>query len=110
MNCKECDSIVTLIYSKLTNEKMEEKQLCFSCNFWQEFVEYDRPEPRYIIEGEHYIVLPEEPRTSLRGYGGKKFTIETDNGSILFTTNLWHQGTVPEHFRDRLPNNAKFIK
>lgn len=26
------------------------------------------------------------------------------------TTNLWHQGKIPEHYRGRLPDNAKWGK
>lgn len=32
-----------------------------------------------------------------------------ENGMIAETNQLWHQGTVPEHFYDLIPNNAVFI-
>ena len=45
-----------------------------------------------------------------RGYGGKGIKIKLHTGEIIVTNNLWHNGEVPKEFRDRLPDNAEFIK
>ncbi len=74
----------------------------------------ERGEPRAVrIDGCHYWIGEESPSTpnNQRGYYGKKFIIEffdKKRGRIK-TTNLWLNGTIPERFRDRLEDNAKFI-
>ena len=45
-----------------------------------------------------------------RGYGGRGIKIKLQTGEIIVTNNLWHNGKVPKEFRDRLPDNAEFIK
>jgi hypothetical protein len=53
---------------------------------------------QYTIENEdteHY-----------RGFAGRRFVIRFHDGRIVETTNLWSNGIIPEHFRDRLLDNA----
>jgi len=46
----------------------------------------------------------------MKGYGGRKFIIEFfDERPTITTHNLWHQGEIPPHFRDRLQDEANFI-
>ena len=33
----------------------------------------------------------------------------SSEGRIVKSTNLWHNGTIPENFRDVLTDNAEFI-
>ena len=42
-----------------------------------------------------------------KGFGGRKFTFQriSDN-SIVESCNVWCEGDVPKHFRDRTPDNA----
>ena len=80
---------------------------CFKKAFWHEKV--DRKDEYLIIEGVCYYVGDENDKGSFRGFGGRKFFIRKRNGQLLKTTNLWHQGEVPEEFRDELRNNAEFI-
>ena len=35
--------------------------------------------------------------------------IRFTDGREVITHNLWHQGTIPKHFRARLPDNAVFV-
>jgi hypothetical protein len=44
-----------------------------------------------------------------RGFGGRRFIIEMEDGTIHVTTNLWCQGGIPEIFRSELPNNSVFF-
>jgi len=43
------------------------------------------------------------------GCSGKEMKIQIASGEIISTNNLWHQGKIPEHFRNILSNNAKFV-
>jgi len=108
--CKECGKREELCWNKKTNDTLTKYQLCFNCNFWREkIVIKDRPKVARI-GGNHYLIgMENEPPLMFRGFGGDKFTILFNDGQEVTTTNLWHQGTIPEHFKDRLPDNAKFV-
>jgi hypothetical protein len=45
----------------------------------------------------------------MRGYGGAKWRVQFLDGREVETSNLWHQGTVPEQYRRYLPDNAVLI-
>lgn len=64
-----------------------------------------------IIDGKYYIECGYKPNIEayLLGYGGRIFHIEHDNGNVIMTNNLWNHGTIPDRWRDRLPDNARFI-
>jgi hypothetical protein len=50
-------------------------------------------------------------KPSLLGFGGRHSTIRMiDTGEIIETNDLWHQGTVPEEYRELMPNNAEFVQ
>jgi hypothetical protein len=91
----------------------------------------DRP-GRVVIGGEHYRVVPDLPdgRRDGAGYGGRLFRIRllpgaapvevrrrdrSDDrtiapGEVFETRNLWHQGTIPPKWRERLPDTAEFVR
>jgi hypothetical protein len=96
--------------------------LCTNCNHWEELVEkIDDPEIYSIrIEGQHYQThknyLFRRPG-KYNGFGGRKFVIKIHpkdtepytDGTLIVTHDLWTQGTIPEHFKDRLFDNAEFL-
>lgn len=69
----------------------------------------DEPERSVRIAGKHYAIWPETD-TGARGFGGRQFTIQFSDGRVVRTTNLWHQGEIPEQFRAFLPDNARFVR
>lgn len=90
---------------------------CFSCNFWQDLVEEQLTKLDIYflrIKGHHYQTHKEEKHrryTKYNGFAGRQFIIKLDDTEEIFDTyNLWHQGKIPEHFRDRLPDNAEFVE
>jgi hypothetical protein len=103
--CKECGKHY---HSSMTGAELREG-LCFSCDFWMEKVDWENdPEERdrcVRIEGNHYHLS----EGKFRGFGGRAFRIQFTNGRIVEHNNLWHQGDIPKHFQERLPNNAKFL-
>ena len=112
MNCKECGKEITGqgIYSGSTGSLMEALGLCYNCAYWTEKVEIQEKSLRpAIIDGCHYLIAPEA--RCHRGLGGAYYKIRfLADGEIVETTNLWVQGDIPKHFRDRLPNNAEFVR
>lgn len=112
--CSECGHHpVKTHFCEPTRSRMITKQVCFTCDFWLNIIDNQdlTTENRFVIGNHHYVVLPNalHPMAS-KGFGGRRFEIKTDDGRTIITNNLWHQGEVPERFRDRLPNNAVFVK
>lgn len=81
----------------------------FIVRFWEEKVAWLTRSDVARIDGDHYIVGAEDAPNSMRGYGGRKFGIKFNDGRVVITTNLWHQGTIPEAWREKLPNNAVWL-
>jgi len=94
----------------------------FENEFWEEKVRMKEAgdlagdDPVARIDGNHYIVGKEDPNllNDQKGFGGRRFVIRWKSGphrgKVIETTNLWHQGRIPERFRDKLPDNAEFVE
>lgn len=87
--------------------------ICFTCNFWNERVEYDKnPEPfmiPFVCNGEHYIadVNPDHESDYFKGFGGSKIKVTfTETGETRIFDNVWYQGEIPDNFRNILKDNA----
>jgi len=104
--CKECGKEdVPASHSK----ESYPNDVCFNCWFWQRKVDNKADPNQVVINGNCYYIGDERPSID-RGFGGRLFHIQRlPAGEVIRTTNLWHNGIVPEHFRERLPNNAKFV-
>lgn len=80
-------------------------------SFWEEIINTKENHP--IIEGVCYYVNIYKPikliNTKYNGFGGRWFKILM-NGKIIITNNLYHNGTVPDEYKEQLPDNAKFLE
>lgn len=109
--CAECGKDTTLD-RRHHHYVRHDKELCFSCNFWMMLVLCDRT-LSYVIDGHHYILGPQGSGvpSQYRGFSGRKFIIQRlSDGRTIETVDLWHQGKIPQHFRDRLPDDAVFVR
>lgn len=88
--------------------QMDARQLCFYCWHWTHHAE--NPQPYWIIvDGDLYSDGGKQPPgTPFLGFAGTTWIIEK-GGAVWETNNLWCGGTIPAEFRDRLPDNARFI-
>jgi hypothetical protein len=112
--CHECGRHDRAAYIEPTATQMIELRLCFNCLFWTEKIALAfGPDAHRIarIEGKHYSVGAKHPRgyRGFLGFGGSHFVIEWDDGRREETRNLWSQGPIPDRFRSRLPDNARFV-
>lgn len=108
--CSICGELETTHYSHWP--QMVLSHTCFECDFWIEHIRNDVDNPRVArIDNHHYTIGP-DPKAgddaSWLGFSGRKFVIKFDDGHIVVTRNLWHQGEIPERFRSMIPNNAVF--
>ena len=102
--CVECGETKSVHSGDI--KRLVAEQLCFTCNFWREKVAM-RDNPNVArIEGKHYMI--EDEHSNSRGFGGDRFVIFFADGRRVETHNLWFQGDIPAHFRNRLPDNATF--
>lgn len=109
--CSHCGAIDSTSYVQPNESEMLEHGLCFTCNHWRKLVE-EKNAKRLIIGGEIYGDAgnrPHETRRHLLGFGGSVFKIERD-GKVWETNNLFHGSTIPHEYRDRMPDNARFVK
>jgi hypothetical protein len=96
---------------KLDDERTTAKpSACIGCDFWQGKVDLmtDAQEASRLVrtpDHEHFHIGPSASNAS-RGFGGRAFIVEFFDGRKVETNNLWSQGTIPAHFRERLPPNA----
>lgn len=119
--CSQCGSLYAENYSECRELRlMQEKHICFKCAFWLSLIERHKDNPLWWrIGGKSYIpkktLLPDEKAISQRrgepfkGFGGREFCVETAEGAIYRTDDLWQQGTIPEWLSGQYPDNAEFI-
>jgi len=112
---KKCSCCGVIYETDSFNEKMPlpqmmaKRKICFECAFWIHKIE-NPLQHREIINGEHYVFKPvQEEKPYFQGYGGHEFYAIHNDGTIVTSNNVWYQGVIPERFRKRLPNTAKFI-
>jgi hypothetical protein len=128
IRCKECGFRIDSNYGG--KEKMLERQLCFTCNYWLEALARYEPHrdnsavdkvlqffrvPSFhdknmvVAGGAVYHIGRESTHRDDRGFGGRKFVIEFLDGRIITSTNLWGGGEIPKRWLNRFPDNAKFV-
>lgn len=93
--------------------------LCSSCTHWDELIRNQHLNPEIIflrVNGRHYQTHLNDinkPPGKYSGFGGRKFVVKQifNQGlpDVFYTCNMWTQGTIPEHYREKLPDNAEFV-
>lgn len=114
LRCNDCGKLspdhTNYIQDRIT-EIMKEKQVCFRCATWLWHLELNAAGRNFaVIEGHHFVLDKHTDVAILQGSGGSLFKIRFNDGREVLCDNLWHQGEIPENFRDRFPDNAKFVK
>lgn len=113
VECVECGEWSDVCFNSSTTESLWRRQVCFNCDFWLEKVRWATDPPaKYagriaVVGGRHWVVGSRATGDkSHMGCGGREVTVRWHDGRVTSTNNLWGQGTIPEHFRDRLPDTA----
>lgn len=128
--CKVCGK--KFQYHRYTDgQRMKEVGICYNCDFWME--KFTMRDERKVarIDGNHYVIGKEievelDPGKSFNdiisdleknnskksgmGMGGAVCAIQFYDGRVVFTNDLWGQGTIPKRFKHILVNNAEFIE
>lgn len=114
VSCKECGTVDTLRWDDSTNKRLVEWQVCFTCYHWLENMELDKAQPDIfaIVDAHHYVIGTEPSANAPRyllGFGGARKHFRFHDGREVISHNVWYQGKIPNHFRERMPDNAVII-
>lgn len=103
--CKVCGE-----FFQEPHYECKDDNICFSCYHWtgQRSIDEIDPDSTVIVGGHHYRIRPETER--YKGFAGAKWIIQFLTGYTVTTTNLWHQGEIPEFWRPTFPDNARFLQ
>ena len=105
---------------KLITGYRTKEGLCLNCTHWEELYE-KRLDPEILsirVGGRHYQCMLSsinKPPGKYAGFGGRKFIVKVREPHIrgmantFYTCDMWTQGTIPEYFREKLPDNAEFV-
>ncbi|WP_158071140.1 hypothetical protein [Streptomyces sp. CB03234] len=119
--CKLCPSKGNNQEIRGVGTRMAAYRVCSSCDFWLTCWGYamlgDRdPDGRRVLRigGRHYLTWTEEqgfpPEIGYAGVEVRHYVLLNDpTGAVHATHRLWLMGTIPESFRDRMPDNAVFV-
>lgn len=110
--CEECRDALYDDYIPETKARIHAERRCFECLFWLDYVATKADPTHLVVNGYHYVITPDKPKgySGFLGHGGAEFVIRFHDGREVVSHNLWAQGSVPQRFRDRLPNNAEFVQ
>ena len=87
---------------KITKKSSED----FYKEFWAEKIDVKkRSFHRYpVVNGEMFHIGNDTDY--VKGFCGTKFCIKFFDGTVVYTDNLWHNGTIPDNFKKILPDDA----
>lgn len=107
--CAICGKRETYQWFKSVNDRLAERKQCFTCDHFTTLAEKEDRSDCVVVDGVHYTIGNERD-SAMRGCGGARFKIKFNDGREVESTNLWCQGNIPPHLRDRLPDNARFVQ
>lgn len=80
---------------------------CSSVDYWLDRVKRKACSDQIVVN--HVVYQIGNETDTFKGFNGMGWYILYENGVLRTTTNLWHNGTLPEAMWELLPDNAKFI-
>ena len=100
-----------------TQAELQKYQMCYLCNHWRMNHDLDMNKRGLhnwcVLNGKHYVIGKSDVPKTLKGMCGSKFKLIFNDGVVVETDNLWHQGNISEahpHWREVMPDNAVFSK
>lgn len=110
--CRDCGGVEPNRYFDHVQTELLAARLCHTCNFWNKRHSELASGQFAIIDGRAYFIKPDEAEgyQGFVGFGGAKHVIRFNDGREVVSRNLWFNGDVPDHWRARLPDNARFVE
>lgn len=109
--CSKCGERDLLHAHDWVIQMCEVSGFCQNCVFWAQFFSDSQKEAwRHFVADGHGYSIGSGASKELRGFGGRRFVaVWLDGTHVEDTTDLWHRGTVPPHWRPELPDTARLI-
>lgn len=102
--CRECGERELAIYIEECRQRLMVKSLCFGCDHFDE-LHHRLGKRTFAHNGSVYTIG--SSRAFMKGFGGRRFKVTWLDGHVVEGDSLWHNGEVPEHFRDRFADTAR---
>lgn len=102
--CCICGNWIESHYYEDVRKQLIAKNMCHSCNIWDERSRILHLPNKLVVEGCLYTIGDENP-SLMRGFGGRKFTFIKDD-KVIESTNVWYGGVIPDIWKNKFPNNA----
>lgn len=115
VNCRECGEVgANADYVPERRDEMLARRLCFTCNFWTTYLAQKAKSRRHVVISGVAYSFGEEPPAEDRGswglgFGGRRCVVERFTGERVESHNMWCRGVVPQLFRDRLPDDSRWV-
>lgn len=106
--CEVGDKVVHTDTSKCVTNKIKPVKRLFR----EDVIKILNNNYRIIINGNCYVDSGDKPQCDYKswlGFDGQRFYIRFFDGREITTNNLWHNGIIPQEYREQLPDNAEFI-
>lgn len=102
--------------------------ICASCDHWIELWQSRGNDNIVRVDGQHYMygnhlqdaritqdttlemLAKSMPKKSGLGMGGSPIIIRFNDGRVVITNDLWHQGQIPTQFKNVMHDNAEMVR
>lgn len=88
---------------------MHKHKICYECAWWEEFIKFPLANSE-VVNGKVLKICPEidkkEKHVRLGGKGKLRYFYLENKGISIRSNDVWAIATVPERFRDRVPDTA----
>lgn len=97
--CRFCGDLTMPWHTRALHPEQEG---CWGCREWISSLRKATTKlASFIVGGELHEIGQEFPRknSGMRGFGGRPYLVQFDDGRQIYSTNIWFQGEIPRHFR-----------
>ncbi len=109
--CKECGNIFSDTWCEPYKTICREEGICHGCQHDRKIYEKQGDPRSAVVDGVSYWIEPDgRANYGSIGHGGAEFRILFNDGRFVVSHNLWCQGDIKAAWRDRIPDNARFLR
>ncbi len=81
---------------------LSDRERCFGEQFWAEV--YEAKDHHFVDQHGRVLSFTEGEG----GFGGRRYTVELEDGTVLKDIGLWHRGTLPQNLEGHIQKGTVF--